>query len=249
MSFSVVIKNLYDSLLDFIYPRTCLICQKKITADNESQYIKLCCSDCFNSFEYVDNKKNDKNKLTIRLNEFTSYIANVYSLFSSKSSDDEKNKANIMNLIYSLKYSGLYKLGPDLGKLLGEVVLENSYMDYDLIIPVPLHNARLRERGYNQSDYIAKGVSKILDVKVERNVLYRKRNNVSQTTLTGSKRIENVKDLFAVRNSELEKVSGKNILLIDDVFTTGSTLSQAALALLENNAYCVNAATIVLREE
>lgn len=97
------------------------------------------------------------------------------------------------------------------------------YDDVDAVVPVPLHYRKLLHRGYNQSTYIARGIASELGVKADTGLLRRRRNNPSQARKMHAERWDNVEDLFAVRRSA-ERLRGRHILLVDDVFTTGATV-------------------------
>jgi ComF family protein len=99
----------------------------------------------------------------------------------------------------------------------------------DIIVPVPLHPARLRERGYNQSASVAKGLSRVLGVPTCADAAARTRNTATQTSLDRRRRRENVAGAFRVRRPDL--VRGGNILIVDDVITTGATVGALAAAL------------------
>ena len=92
---------------------------------------------------------------------------------------------------------------------------------YDIIIPVPIHKARMRERGYNQSELIAKELAKKLGLKVYTNVLIKIKNNKVQSTLSSKEREINTKDVYKIVN--LEKIYNKKVLIFDDIYTTGAT--------------------------
>jgi len=134
----------------------------------------------------------------------------------------------IQNLIHALKYQGYKSLGIALGKSAGIQVRPMIPTDSDTaLIPIPLHPIKLRERGYNQSDYIADGFARSLQLPVRKGILGRIKNTVTQTQLTAEERRQNMQDAFAVKkHADLTNV--KNVILIDDVLTTGSTMNAAA---------------------
>ncbi len=116
--------------------------------------------------------------------------------------------------------------------------------EIDLVIAVPMHKNKLLERGYNQSDELAKIIAKKLNKKYNKNILIKNFDNVDQHSLTYEQRKESVKGLYSVKNKEY--ILNKNILLCDDIYTTGSTLNECAKVLKENGCkkiFCVALAT------
>ncbi len=111
----------------------------------------------------------------------------------------------------------------------------------DLIIPVPLHSSRLRERGFNQSMILARFASSTLNAKLSGQALTRARKTIPQTKLSGAERRTNLHTAFIASPSI---VAGKQILLIDDVYTTGSTVDECARTLLEAGAVRIEVMTL-----
>jgi ComF family protein len=112
----------------------------------------------------------------------------------------------------------------------------------DLIIPIPLHYTRLLKRRYNQSALLAKELSKLSGIKTDYGSVVRHKRTKPQVQFSGSARHRNVKDAFSVKRPI--NIKGKRIILIDDVMTTGSTLSECAKALLSSGALSVDFLTI-----
>lgn len=149
----------------------------------------------------------------------------------------------IDNAIYAIKYSERTTLAVALGKHLGTQLSQKLSPFPDVIVGVPVHAARLRERGYNQAELIAQGVRFALHAQhTTHNVLIRNRYTGTQTALSQQQRLANMSAAFRVQKPEV--VRGSNILLVDDVLTTGATLNACATALLEAGAKRVEAATI-----
>ncbi len=120
---------------------------------------------------------------------------------------------------------------PYLYKTFAEIILNDKKIcgilkKYDIIIPVPISKKRKQKRGYNQTALIAKYIAKKTNLKYENNVLIKLKNISSQSELNKNDRIKNVKNAFGIKNEE--KIKGKNIILFDDIYTTGSTVSECS---------------------
>jgi ComF family protein len=140
--------------------------------------------------------------------------------------------SRIRTLIHSLKYKGLKEIGVELGRIYGYSLKESGFTrDIDLVVPVPLHPARERERGFNQSTIIAEGISDATGLAVDTSALSRSEKSGTQTRRSRFERWTNVEGIFIV--AEQEKVRGKHILLVDDVISTGSTIESCANELLK----------------
>jgi ComF family protein len=143
--------------------------------------------------------------------------------------------------IHQLKYYGRAVLAGPLGDLMATYWLQNP-MPADVLVPVPLHTARLRERGYNQAALLAREMSRQVGLAVDEQTLIRQRATAPQVELDAAQRRENVHDAFHCVGSGL---AGKRVLLIDDVCTTGATLEACAIALYdEGEARGVQALTL-----
>lgn len=141
-----------------------------------------------------------------------------------------RNRSSYRRLVHAFKYYGGWRLAEKMGEWFGRELDEGGlYGDVDIIIPVPLHLLRRLHRGYNQSEYIAEGISRRLCRPVLRGCVVRRRYNRAQVRKTKEQRWKNVEGIFAVRRPD--KLAGKHILLVDDVFTTGATLVSCAEAI------------------
>jgi ComF family protein len=213
---------MYQSLLDlwlFFFPASCLVCGTRLASPAE-----VLCFRC----EYLM-------PLTHYASELKNMVSATFwgrvpveegvSLFSF-----EKGSAYQV-LLHDLKYRGNRKAGYYLGRLLGHLLRHSSFSQCDLLIPVPLHPGRLRKRGYNQSEIIARGCSEILGIPVETRLLVRSGRHRSQTSKNRQERFENVSEEFALGKYSI-KLDGLKVLLIDDVITTGATLEACSQVLL-----------------
>lgn len=212
-------------------PAYCAVCDSLITKDNK--YLDYLCAKCYDSLPVTSDSSELLSRLSMRDD---SSLISVHSLINLK----ENHK--YMNLIHNLKYYGFRKVGYELGKELGKFLSINNNTEYDYIIPVPIHSAKKRERGYNQSDYIAKGVSEFTTIPYDIKMTSRSKYTQTQTRLDKSERKTNVSGIFKLKKSA--SILNKSILIVDDVFTTGSTINSLAELLLESGAKKISAATI-----
>lgn len=137
--------------------------------------------------------------------------------------------------IHYLKYNNRKAVSAILGKILADG-FQRFNLTADVLVPVTLHPVRLRKRGYNQSELLARELGHLLDIPVNSSTLQRVRDTKSQMKLGANERHQNVKNAFVCRD---ERLSGQKIMLIDDVCTTGSTLDACADALKHSGAVSV----------
>lgn len=138
--------------------------------------------------------------------------------------------SKVQNLVHSLKYRGVKAVGTCMGELYGSE-LKNSeyYKQVDVIIPVPLHSRKRRQRGFNQSEVFACGLGSVMDRPVDTKNLFRKTSSQTQTRKSRFNRWKNVEGVFVLRNPK--SLDNKSVLLVDDVITTGATIEACAHAL------------------
>lgn len=150
----------------------------------------------------------------------------------------------VQKLIHRIKYKGQKEAAKEIAHWYGHQLNAESNVaaEIDMLIGVPLHKSRLNQRGYNQADWIAKGLSESLNVPVRNDLLVRKRFKASQTRKNRIERWENVKTVFAV--TKPEEVTDKHIVIVDDVLTTGATLEACAIELLKAGCRSVGILTI-----
>ncbi|MBS1772919.1 MAG: ComF family protein [Bacteroidetes bacterium] len=227
-----IIKDLTHGLSHLIYPHLCEGCSKPLLAEEE-----ILCLNCnvFNlprtAFHHIaDNETAMRFAGRVPVQKATSF-----AYFTAD--------GLLQHLMHGLKYDGKKEIGIFLGRQLGhDLKLLNWHQGIDIIVPVPLHPKKEAARGYNQTEIIAEGMSEVLELPVVTDLLYRARNTESQTQKTREERIENMQDAFNVKNTE--KYSGKHVLIIDDVLTTGATLEACAKAILTIPHSAVSLATI-----
>ncbi len=149
----------------------------------------------------------------------------------------------LRDLIYSLKYEkGLWALG-DLAVLVKQAVGLSSFIRDSILVPVPLHSRKLRERGYNQSELIATEIVKCHDLARPQNLISRVLDTPSQTQFNRQERSRNLRNAFSLRKKSAIEAD-RRYILVDDVFTTGSTLNACAATLIKGGASRVDVLTI-----
>jgi len=153
----------------------------------------------------------------------------------------------VQNLVHNLKYKGMQQVGYITGNIAAEKLIRNEiFYSVDVIIPVPLHKKRLKQRGYNQSTCFAEGLAQKLNAVVDDKSLVRTQATETQTKKGRFTRFENMQEVFAVINPE--KLVNKHVLLVDDIVTTGSTLEACAIELLKIEGLKLSIATIAYAE-
>ena len=154
----------------------------------------------------------------------------------------EKGSA-YQSLIHDLKYRGNWRTGIYLGRLLGQKLQKGVCAECDLVVPVPLHPKRLRQRGYNQSEFIAHGISEVLGIPVERKLIRRIKYQRSQTSMNRMERFRNMDGVFSLCKSSID-LNNKKILLVDDLVTTGATLEACGRLFIEAFNCSIHIATL-----
>jgi ComF family protein len=145
-------------------------------------------------------------------------------------------------VLHSIKYKGNRELGEYLGTMFMQHLRKESVFDHvELIIPVPLHKSKLRERGYNQSEVLAQGMAVSLGIEVDATAIKRIKKSETQTKKSRAERWQNVSGIFEICHDGLE---GKHVLLVDDVITTGATLEACGEVILTAGVASLSVASI-----
>jgi ComF family protein len=149
----------------------------------------------------------------------------------------------ILEAIHRFKYHRDLAVGETLASFMADFAFPDiNFPEYTMIMPVPLHVKKLRQRGFNQSLILAKAIGKRHKIPVDFSLLKRHKFTESQTGMTKDERRKNIKGAFEI--TAWEKIAGQNIILVDDVFTTGATANECAKTLLKAKAQKVAVLTL-----
>ena len=214
-----IVWKIWKAALNFVYPSSCLICKASLP---DSPGL---CDLCWDDIEIWDSERHE-----VGFERDFDQIVVLYQFNDC-----------IRSLIHALKYQGKTLPGQIVGKALGQRIADLVEPN-TVIIPVPLHAAKKRARGYNQSEIIARATGRVSGLPVVTNALKRVRPTPTQTQLGVLEREYNVQGAFQVCRSA--SIEGQNIFLIDDVITTGATLNACVLALRSAGAQCVSVGAV-----
>jgi len=212
-------KQIVHRVLNSLFPAVCYACGNALYEDE-----KDVCNVCLHEMpktNFWPKKENKASELFYGLIQFE-YIAAHYYF---------NKETRIQNLMHKLKYKDRPQIGYKLGKELGKTIQKHTPNQIDYIIPVPLHEKKFKKRGYNQSDFIADGISTTSQIPVLKTLLIRSIETSTQTKKSKMERRENMKNVFEL--NAFDAYENAHFLLTDDVLTTGATLESAAAKLLE----------------
>ncbi len=200
-------------LASLFYGARCAACGKEM--DDTENFI---CLECRLKMPTTSFHNDYDNPMASRVRSLTPRVEGVAAFFYYI------NKGRWRDVIHSIKYHNMWYTARRLGRWYGSELADSKYFqDIDVVVPIPLHRARRLHRRYNQSEKIAEGIAQELGVKVLPNAVIRSRNNPSQVTRSSRERWSNVSDIFRVKDPS--QLTGKHILIVDDVFTTGATIT------------------------
>ncbi len=223
--------DLWDDFISLLFPRLCYGCGTHLMR-NEN----LICTEC-----YVIIPRTGYH--TVAENPVAQLFWGRCLLDKAAAFSFYNRGSRIRNLIHNLKYKGIREIGYELGKIYGLSLKSSGFInDIDLIVPVPLHQKKMKIRGFNQSEIISCGISDATGVPVSTGSLARVTVSATQTRRSRYERWTNVEGIFRV--TDKESVRKMHILLVDDVITTGSTIESCANELLKIEGVRVSAVAL-----
>ncbi len=224
--FRVIYGSLIAPIIDTILPPTCPVCDEPLKHGQRDF-----CTKCIGEIPLTRHWEKYDNELKVRAQESAEGVVSAAALFFYRTDSGWRR------LIHKIKYKDQWRLGLMMGRWFGrELRKADAIASIDIVVAIPLHPLRMWRRGYNQADYIARGIAEELDIPHIVGGVERTRSNTSQVHLQQHERFRNVENLFAVNDPSL--FEGRDILLVDDVYTTGSTMLSCAEAILKAAPNC-----------
>ena len=221
-------------LMEFMGPRYCVVCGKRLGVQEQSL-----CAACVLRLPRTDflleGDENPMVKMLWKLTPVSRALAFIHY----------EPRAESARIVYDMKYNDRPDTAEDMGRLMARELLPTAFFDgIDVVVPVPLTRRRQWQRGYNQSERLAAGIAEVTGLPVAAKALRRKQFLRSQTQLSRQERMDNVEGMFEVRDEAA--VRGRHVLLVDDICTTGATLTACAAALSQVAGVTVSALTFGL---
>ena len=225
--------DLLDDFVSLLFPRLCHACGNHLLRNE-----KVICTQCYISIPRTNYHLSAGNPVEqLFWGRCTITKAAAFSYYTRGS--------RIRKLVHNLKYRGIKEIGEELGRIYGYSLKSSGFIsDIDLIIPIPLHRAKIKKRGFNQSELICRGLSEATGKAVDTTSVKRSEKSDTQTNKSRLDRWLNVEGIFEVVKPE--SLEGKHILLVDDVITTGSTIDACASELLKLRGVKVSAVALAV---
>lgn len=219
--------TIIDTLNQIIFPESCLGCGKRLhTADDD-----LLCSNCITQIPTTGHYNYDTNEITDLFADNNVPLEYGCTFFNFRKQDWTQN------LLHNMKYFNHPRLAKELGKVAAkELVRLGRYSGTEWIVPVPMHDEKVGMRGFNQAEIIAEGLSEVMNLPVCKDSMTKTVNSTTQAFMQWDERVENASKIFISRR--VGELCGHHLLLVDDVFTTGSTLIVCSRKLLEAMPDC-----------
>lgn len=221
----IIIKRIFKKCLGILYPQTCCFCGKVSK--------KNICEDCVGKIQYIEEPRCKRCGKPVRYErQEYCYDCQGKEFFFEQGKNVWMHTGVVKQSIYQFKYRNRRIYGEfyakEMYRLFGTWIRENGI---DLIIPVPLHAKRRKERGYNQAEILAECLGGLTGIRVEKAAVIRRKYTSPQKRLDNKERRKNLHNAFAVVK---DLNSFKNILIVDDIYTTGSTINEVAKTITLN---------------
>lgn len=237
------LRRLGTGLIDLLLPRRCAACENAWLLAGETFW----CAACLNDLQWIDCPKCPLcGRPYLDSPASSDHLCGDCRL-STPPFDSARSATLYTDVvregIHQLKFGGRLHWVPPLADLLCRLLEREGTPEADFILPVPLHTERVKERGFNQSGLLARALGQRIGLEVRHDLLIRRQWTTPQTRLDRKERLRNVKGAFGL-SPEGGQVAGSRIILIDDVFTTGTTISECSRELKRHKAAEVHVLTV-----
>jgi len=228
------------NIINLLYPASCQVCDKK--SETYNQYL---CRDCAQKMKKrqppfcvkCGHKLNYKEDLCSDCKKTNPYFDKAVSIFHYD--------GILKKLVHDFKYRKITSLAKEFVRFIVDFIKENNFAkETDIVLSIPMHPFKLLKREINPSHILAKNIANKLNLNYSSNILRKTKNTIPQSKLNRSKRIENIKYSFSLKNDNGYNIKDKNILLVDDLFTTGSTANECSRILKEKGAGRIEVITL-----
>lgn len=226
------LKEYFSDFTGLFFPNICPACAQ-VMIKNEHFLCTTCLFDLPRT-NFETDKNNDVAKIFWGRVPLENATAHFYFV----------KGGHIQQLLHLLKYKDRRDIGIELGKIMGYDFLLTCFREVEVVVPVPLHKTRIKKRGYNQSEFIAKGIAEVMKKPLDIKSLLRVKSNATQTKKHRYERWENVEQIFGIATIDL--LVNKHILLVDDVITTGATLESCVQVLLSVPGIKISIAVVAM---
>jgi|WetSurMetagenome_2_1015567.scaffolds.fasta_scaffold97381_2 ComF family protein len=232
-----IVRDVTATIVDVVYPPLCFSCGTVLP-----QACRIVCPFCAASMRSVVREDPLFTSARERLCA-DGVVDDLFSLFVF-----EKG-GGVQTLLHQLKYAGATSIGRWMGERIGCAIQRGEFVSgIDAVVPVPLHTAKRRERGYNQSEQIATGICRATGLPPKPGLVRRVHHTQTQTALGFDERKRNMEGAFAVPRRQGGRVEGCGLLLVDDVITTGATIRSCAQVLRSAGARRIVACSVGLAD-
>ena len=213
-----LLTNTWSDFIALFFPRLCIACEQPLPKSEH-----CLCLNCQLTLPETHFHETTPNTFTARFDGRVRLEAAAALYFFTQ-------KSRTQHLVHQIKYNDKREAAVELGRVLGKKLAHSAvFQGIDCIVPVPMHPTKQRWRGYNQAEMFADGLSDSMNVDVNTTALQKVKMTISQTKMNRLERLANAQEVFELTNPKA--LTGKNILIVDDVMTSGATLESCALAI------------------
>lgn len=235
MKNTVLFKDWLYSLSSLFFPRCCIVCNDILARGEE-----CLCTICNINLPRT-------NLHLVKDNHIEQLFWGKVSLERATSFFFYRKGSDFRQILHQLKYGGRKEIGAVMGRYMAAELLPSGFFEgIDIIVPMPLHKKKQRQRGYNQSEWISRGISLTTGIPIDSDSVVREKNTETQTHKSTFERWENVDGIFRLRYPGT--FEGKHVLVIDDVLTTGATMVACVSAISQAKDIKVSILTLAIAE-